>query len=258
MVASGTHRLILDDCDLVSSGLYLVEGAGTLVKTAQSDIAALKRQILERLNALSTTSVDSVRRVRREFSTQIAPLPAKSVVELAMLLIESDEMIPRFFAYELVHYHAAALKSLNSRKIEKLGKGINSWGAVDTFACYLSGPAWRQRQIPDAVISSWTRSNDRWWRRAAVVSSVALNNRARGGNGDFKRTLEVCTLVVEDNDDMVVKALSWALRELSKREPAKVQAFIRKNAERLHPRVLREVRNKLHTGLKNPKSLKAK
>ena len=221
-------------------------------------MAELKRQILQQLNALTVPSADSVRLVRREFSAQIVQLPARSVVELAMLLIESDELIPRIFAYELVHYHKAALRSLNSRNIVKLGKGIDSWVAVDTFACYLSGPAWRERQFPDKVISSWTRSNDRWWRRAAVVSTVALNNKARGGKGDSRRTLKICRLVVEDHDDMVVKALSWALRELSKREPATVEAFVQENRERLHPRVIREVRNKLTSGLKNPKSVKGK
>jgi 3-methyladenine DNA glycosylase AlkD len=59
--------------------------------------------------------------------------------------------------------------------------------------------------------------------------------------------------VVDDRDDMIVKALSWALRELSKKAPNAVEAFISENQTRLAPRVLREVSNKLKTGLKNPK-----
>jgi 3-methyladenine DNA glycosylase AlkD len=236
-----------------------VEGPAALVKAAaQIDIAKLNSTIVSRLEALRLPSVDNVRTIRREFSAKIKPLAASRVIQLALLLLESKEIIPRFFAYELVHYHGAALKSLNSRNIMMLGKGINSWAAVDTFACYLSGPAWREGQIPDAVISSWTRSKDRWWRRAAVVSTVALNNKARGGRGDAKRTIHVCGLVVDDHDDMVVKALSWALRELSKREPGVVNAFILEHQSRLHPRVLREVRNKLKTGLKNPKRLRGR
>jgi 3-methyladenine DNA glycosylase AlkD len=53
---------------------------------------------------------------------------------------------------------------------------------------------------------------------------------------------------------MVVKALSWALRELAKRDPSAVREFVRENEARLAPRLLREVRNKLNTGLKNPKA----
>jgi len=61
-------------------------------------------------------------------------------------------------------------------------------------------------------------------------------------------------MVAKDRDDMVVKAVSWALRELAKRDSASVRAFLRREGDRLAPRVLREVRNKLATGLKNPKS----
>jgi 3-methyladenine DNA glycosylase AlkD len=83
---------------------------------------------------------------------------------------------------------------------------------------------------------------------------VPLNNKARGGTGDSRRTLAVCELVVKDRDDMVVKALSWALRELSKRYPELVHQFIARHEGDLAPRVLREVRNKLSTGRKSGKT----
>ncbi len=49
-----------------------------------------------------------------------------------------------------------------------------------------------------------------------MVSTVALNLKSRGGTGDTPRTLHVCEQVVDDHHDMIRKALSWALRELSK------------------------------------------
>ena len=51
------------------------------------------------------------------------------------------------------------------------------------------------------------------------------------------------------------KAMSWALRELAKRDPGSVETYLTKYSAKLAPRVLREVRNKLSTGLKNPKGL---
>jgi 3-methyladenine DNA glycosylase AlkD len=159
----------------------------------------------------------------------------------------------RSIAYELVRHHSGTLASLTTRDLEELGKGISDWGAVDTFACYLAGPAWRERQVPDRLIHGWARSRDRWWRRAAVVSTVALNSKARGGNGDATRTLKVCQMLAKDRDDMVVKAVSWALRELAKRNPAAVRNFLVVQEDVLAPRVIREVNNKLQTGLKNPK-----
>ena len=46
------------------------------------------------------------------------------------------------------------------------------------------------------MIHGWARSRDLWWRRAAMVSTVPLNNKARGGNGDVLRTLKVCKMLV--------------------------------------------------------------
>jgi len=59
-----------------------------------------------------------------------------------------------------------------------------------------------------------------------------------------------------DYDDMVVKALSWALRELVPHDPHAVQAFLDEHAKVLAAQVKREVGNKLRTGLKNPKRRK--
>jgi 3-methyladenine DNA glycosylase AlkD len=51
---------------------------------------------------------------------------------------------------------------------------------------------------------------------------------------------------------MVVKALSWALRELAVRDPQAVRGFLAARGDTLAPRVRREVRNKLETGRKQP------
>lgn len=215
------------------------------------EIAA--EEISSRVYLLECFTAERIRLLRREFSKRLAKSPPRFVVELALALLDEHTMEHRFVAYELVCYHRAAFASLTERDIKLFARGIGSWGSVDMFACYLSGPAWREHQIPDKLIHGWARSRNRWFRRAALVSTVPLNSKARGGNGDTARTLEVCRTLVSDRDDMVVKALSWALRELSKRDPKAVDLFLRENQSELAARVTREVRNKLSTGLKNPR-----
>jgi 3-methyladenine DNA glycosylase AlkD len=194
-----------------------------------------------------------LRGLRREYSRRLAGSPAAEVVALAAALVERGGIPRRFIACELVHYHPGALASLGVRELARLGRGLNSWGAVDMFACYLAGPAWRERQVSDALVRRWARSADRWWRRAALVSTVPLNSRALGGRGDTARTVAICRMLVADRDDMVVKALSWALRELVKRDPAAARRFVASHRRVLAARVVREVGNKLATGLKNPR-----
>jgi 3-methyladenine DNA glycosylase AlkD len=191
-----------------------------------------------------------LRNIRKEFSRQLEEWSAGDVTRLALGLLERGGFVNRFVAYELVSNHKGALGSLDTKLVEKLGRGLDSWQAVDTFALYISGQAWREGRIPDGVVHRWTQSRDRWWRRAALVSTVPLNSKARGGSGDADRTLRVCETLVRDRDDMVVKALSWALRELSKRDGAAASGFVAEHAHELAARVIREVRHKVTSGVK--------
>jgi 3-methyladenine DNA glycosylase AlkD len=223
-------------------------------KSQTDSVSQLTSEIRARVQALPVANTTEVRNTRREFSKKLAQAESELIFNLALSLMKLPAFEFRFIAYELVQYHPATFRNLDVAALEKLGQGIDSWAAVDCFACYLAGPAWRKGQISDSVIRRWARSKDRWWRRAALVSTVPLNNEARGGDGDPTRTLMICRLLANDRDDMVVKALSWALRELSKRDPSSVNEFLHEHREALAPRVVREVNNKLITGLKNPRN----
>jgi hypothetical protein len=196
-------------------------------------------------------SVATLRKLRREISRELRGLPGTQVLTLAQTLVGSGRC-SRWFAHELVHFHPEAAAKLSAAWLERLGKGNCEWHDVDPFATYLLGPAWREGAVTDAEIARWARAHDRWRRRSALVATVALNNTARGGRGDTKRTLAVCDLLRLDRDDMVVKAMSWALRELSRKDPEAVTQYIARHESELAALVLREVRNKLRTGLKNP------
>jgi 3-methyladenine DNA glycosylase AlkD len=221
------------------------------VATKTESAEELAGEITARIRSLPSFKTETVRAVRREYTKRLAKASHAFVIDVALRLLEARE-VNRFVAYELIKHHAAAAASIREKHLERFGRGLDEWGDVDCFACYLAGPAWREHQISDKVIHRWARSKDRWWRRVALVSTVPLNSKAQGGQGDTERTLEVCRLLVTDRDDMVVKAMSWALRELSKRDPNSVRKFLDGHSD-VAARVIREVSNKLSTGLKNPK-----
>jgi 3-methyladenine DNA glycosylase AlkD len=209
----------------------------------------LADEIASRLR-LSSRTTPAARAIRREYSRILAQAEPEMVIGIALRLATQPGVTCRFVAYELVQYHRAA-KTLTLEELVKLGQGIDSWGAVDCFACSLSGPAWRDGQLSTAVIQGWAGSAERWWRRAALVSTVALSRR--GEAEDVRRVTSICALAVPDRDDMVVKALSWALRELAKKHPREASGFLARHKGDLAARVVREVQNKVATGLKNPK-----
>ena len=191
-----------------------------------------------------------MREVRRGLSRDLRSAPKELIRALAFALNSRDAAFDRFLAAELIAAHPQAMQSLRLTDLRRLGRGMNSWGDVDVFACILAGPAWRTNRLFDAEVRRWARSANRWWRRAAAVSTVPLNSRARGGHGDAVRTLRVCREVVADRDPLVVKALSWALRELAKRDATSVRHFLAAHDALVSPLVRREVRTKLLTGRK--------
>jgi 3-methyladenine DNA glycosylase AlkD len=212
-------------------------------------IHALAEEIDTEIRALPNGDTASIRAVRRQFSKRLAKATPAQVIQLALQLRDKY----RWVAYELVQHHPKAMQKIGALELRLFGQGMASWDAVDTFGTFLSGPAWREGQVSDEVIHEWARSDNRWWRRAALVSTVALNIKARGGTGDVPRTLAVCRLLANDHDDMVEKALSWALRALVQHDPQAVREFLAAHNDVLGARVKREVRNKLKTGLKNPR-----
>jgi 3-methyladenine DNA glycosylase AlkD len=216
------------------------------------DVADVVAEIRRELSALDTPTTAPIREVRRRFSRRLASASAADVVGVALALLDEPGFAHRFVGYELIAHHRGALASLGEAELEALGRGLDSWEKVDTFGCYLAGPAWREGQVSDDVVHRWARSEDRWWRRTALVCTVALNLRSRGGRGDTPRTLAICEMLLPDRDDMVVKAMSWALRELSKHAPEAAADFLARHRDELAPRVIRELTNKLTTGLKNP------
>jgi 3-methyladenine DNA glycosylase AlkD len=202
------------------------------------------------IRALPVLNTRNARAVRRKYSLMLNEAAPGFIFELARELL--NEYGDRWIAYELIRNHEPAFQSVGEPELRELGRDIDSWWSVDSFARTLSGPAWLKGQINDEVVHKWARSGNRWWRRAALVSTVALNVRSRGGRGDVPRTLAVCRLLVNDHDDMIAKAMSWALRELVVHSPDAVSEFLKKHERSLHARVKREVGNKLRTGLKNP------
>ena len=214
------------------------------------DPVALAGEIDREIRALPAHGVRPVRAVRRAWSRRLRAAPAEAVVALAMALVDRQ----RWVAYELLAHHPGGLDHLGVEEVERLGEGMADWGSVDAFGCLVSGPAWRRGRLPDAAIHRWAACADRWWRRAALVSTVPLNLRSRGGTGEVGRTLDICRRLAGDGDDMVVKALSWALRELVVWDPEAVRRFLDDHHGVLAARVRREVRSKLETGRKLPPS----
>lgn len=205
----------------------------------------------EEIQATELKNVPNLRVIRKKYSKILSGVSPEEVLEFVRCFFNNYDYY--WVAFEILSLHKSAIKLIGEKELKEFGTGIDNWGASDIFAAFLAGPAWRNRQVPDRLIISWARSEDFWWRRTALVCTVFLNKRSAGGKGDVKRTLKICSILAGDKNDKVVKAMSWALRELIVHDAGAVKEFLRVNENLLAARVKREVNNKLKTGVKNPK-----
>ena len=229
--------------------MKVIDSSMPLSRTSSADMAAT---IIDEVRRLLGATTPSVRAIRRRYSRLLAGESPDWVLEVVRLVLADKSWSARLIAFELLAEHHAVMSQLNGLVVEEMADGLSDWGSVDLFGVTVAGVAWREGQVSDRQVMRWARSKDHWHRRLALVATVPLNSKARGGDGDAVRTLELCRALVDDRDDMVVKALSWALRELSKRDPKEVARFLRKEDTRLASRIRREVWSKLKTGRKVP------
>jgi hypothetical protein len=214
------------------------------------DVALFVDDAVEEIRRLPVRSAAPMRAVRAALSRRLKAAAPGDVIAAARRLKDAGLS---WMGWELIYADKPTLKSIDLAAVEALGAGMASWQETDGFGMILAGPAWLHGRIGDDDIRRWARSEDLWWRRAALVATTGLNNKTRGGRGDAKRTLEIVAMLIDDREDMIVKAVSWALRMLAPWQPEAVQAFVDGYEGRLAARVKREVRNKLATGYKNPK-----
>ena len=131
-------------------------------------------------------TVPNIRPIVKELNNQFKKSTPEEMMEFAKQLNATRIFEAQQIAFELIDKNKAARRKLTLNDVLEFGAGIDNWVSVDTFAGTTAGPCWREEQIPDQVVEEWAVSEDRWWRRAAVVCTVALNQKARGGRRNVK------------------------------------------------------------------------
>jgi 3-methyladenine DNA glycosylase AlkD len=210
---------------------------------------AAAKDIRAEIAALSRRDTPSMRALRKSWSARLKPAPAAEVMGIAQALDREARQEGKWVAYELIRYHPAAFATIGEAQVADFADRIASWYATDAFGTILSGPLWAKGRLSDTLIGDWSRSPQMWLRRSALVATVGRNANLPGG--DAARTLPICLRLAADREDMIEKAVSWALRYLSQKDRGAVVGFMEEHGGQFCARVRREVRNKLATGLKS-------
>lgn len=107
---------------------------------------------------------------------------------------------------------------------------INNWDLVDSSAAYIVGPYLESRNR--SRLHRWSRSSSVWERRISILSTFHYIKR-----GSFDETLAIAQTLVDDDHDLIHKAVGWMLREIGKRDRSAEESFLRRH-HRTMPRTM--------------------
>jgi 3-methyladenine DNA glycosylase AlkD len=97
---------------------------------------------------------------------------------------------------------------------------INNWDLVDASAAQIVG-AWLHPRSK-APLTRLARSKSLWERRIAIIATFDYIRR-----GEFDQTFRIADLLLEDEHDLIHKAVGWLLREVGKRDGAAERRFLK-------------------------------
>jgi len=122
-----------------------------------------------------------------------------------------------------------------------LDRYVDNWGLTDGLSLWLLGASIANDATLIDKLDAWTRSKNRWKRRAAAVALVYSAKR-----GEHTRAiLRIATPLIEDQEDMVQKGVGWLLKETYPKKPTEVVRFLVANRAKTTRLVLRYAAEKM-------------
>jgi 3-methyladenine DNA glycosylase AlkD len=109
---------------------------------------------------------------------------------------------------------------------------INNWDLVDASARPILGE--HVRTHSRKILRKLARSTSLWERRIAIVSTMTLV-----WAGELGDAMEIAEMLLDDEHDLIHKAVGWVLREAGIEDRARLIAFLEQNYERMPRTALR-------------------
>jgi 3-methyladenine DNA glycosylase AlkD len=114
----------------------------------------------------------------------------------------------------------------------KHARYINNWDLVDATAKHIIGDFLRDRD--KAPLLKLAKSGSVWERRIAILSTFNYIEKKQ-----FEDTLKIAEILLNDEHDLIHKAVGWMLREIGKRDLAAEEGFIKTHYKRMPRTMLR-------------------
>lgn len=115
---------------------------------------------------------------------------------------------------------------------KKNSRKINNWDLVDLSAPKIIGTHLLNRD--KKILYKYAHSNNLWQKRISIISTYSFIK-----NHDFKTTLEIADVLLNDDHDLIHKAVGWMLREVGKQDMNTLENFLKTRYNKMPRTMLR-------------------
>ncbi len=167
---------------------------------------------------------------QRQIAKKYSGLPLPKINSLLESEIHEERMTGALILVE--KYFSKTNKEEIVNFYLKNAKKFNNWDLVDLTAPKILGDFLLNKNRN--ILYSLSKSKNIWERRIAIVSTYSLIK-----NNNFEEAIEISETLLEDNEELINKAVGWMLREIGKKEDLVLENFIKRNYKKMSRITLR-------------------
>ena len=233
---SGFPTLILTGALLFSMDPVIASIREDLAAQADPEVQKISRRFFKEEITCYGLKNAAVTAIAKKYWKEIKSREKQEIFFLCEELYSSDYLEEAFIVSTWAH--------LLNKRYEKsdlqvfrhwIDTFITNWAACDGFCNHTMGDF--IEQFPECIgeLKLWTKSQNRWMRRAAAVSLIVPAKHGKFLN----ESIEIADLLLTDGDDMVQKGYGWLLKEASREHTTEVFSYVMKNKKTMPRTALR-------------------
>ena len=196
-------------------------------KTKESSKRFFKEEVL-----LYGVKSAIVSKIAKKYFKEIKELNKKELFLICEELLKSNYCEE---AYIVSNWLPKRLELFEKKDIKIFKKWIdlyiNNWAKCDGFCNHTIGDL--LEKFPEILpeIKSWSKSKNKWLKRASAVSLILPARRGKYLTDVF----EISDVLLLDAEDMVLKGYGWLLKEASRKHQKEVLSYVLKH-KKIMPR----------------------
>jgi 3-methyladenine DNA glycosylase AlkD len=147
------------------------------------------------------------------------------------ILVEKFKIIDKKDSSQIKAHFCVTRKEVFNFYIKNI-KQINNWDLVDLSAPKIVGEYLLDK--PRKLLYDFAKSDNLWEKRISIVATYTFIK-----NNQFRDTLKIAEVLMNDEHDLIHKAVGWMLREVGKRSLEDEEKFLKKYYKKMPRTMLR-------------------